>query len=203
MHRLTTNGRHRFAANAAKCFSKFVELVQKYPQFKVHLTDKGKGKPPLDYLKAVEEGLREHGKDIHSMGTNALRSPKDWEMIPAWKKREAYIAVGRYLNGKFGYEQWDHFRYQDYVDRMVLSLTFYRRHLPLSNGKSKVLKMEPPKQWLSPVVYKSRGRKPNKQKQPTPALVAEENPQDEGPSQVLELNDEGEFVPVVADGGKK
>lgn len=37
------------------------------------MTDKGVGKPPLAYLAAVENGFREHGKDIHAMGTNALR----------------------------------------------------------------------------------------------------------------------------------
>ena len=178
-------------------------LLQDHPEYKVYLTDKGAGKPPISYLRAVEEGLREHGKDIHAMGTNALRSANDWKMIPVWKKREAYIAVGRYVAGQLGYEQWDHFRYQDYIDRMVLSLTFYRRHLSLSTGESNVLNLAPPEAWSKPVVYKVRGRKRSKESKPTPVLIAKEDAKDDGPSMVMELNDEGEFVPMFVDGGKK
>ena len=51
-------------------------------------------------------------------------------------KREAYIALGRYLlQVDTTYKQWDCFRFQDYTMRRALGLTFEVRHLPLSNGR--------------------------------------------------------------------
>lgn len=50
-------------------------------------------------------------------------------------KREAYIAAVRTKWGRGSYWQWDHFCWQDYVERQSLSLTFYKRHLSLSDGK--------------------------------------------------------------------
>ena len=136
IHRFSTNGRHRFARTAHKCFAKFFQLLNDEPNLIQFVNDQGKGSPPLRYIAAVEEGLREYGKDVHSMGTNALRSPNDWSIVPNWKKREAYIAAIRYKWEYFNYEQWDHFLLRDYVDRQTLTTTFRQRHLKYSNGEA-------------------------------------------------------------------
>ena len=53
-----------------------------------------------------------------------------------WRKREAYIALARYLiKADTGYKQWDCFRFSDYTMRRAMGKTFEVRHYPLSNGK--------------------------------------------------------------------
>ena len=117
------------------------------------LDDRGKGKPPLTYLAAVENGLREHGKDIHSMGTNALRSRHDWNKVPLWKNRGAYISVCRYKAGKGSYHQWDNFLLEDFLHRKNCGETFLRRHVQLRYGMDsapfKGLVQDPPG-WSHP-----------------------------------------------------
>ena len=137
IHRFTTMGRSRYLNNAAKAFTKLFDLLRKEPQLAKYLDDRGEAKDaPLRYLAAVEHGIRESAKDIHGMGTNALRSPEDYQVVPAWKKREAYIAGGRHHLGTMGYEQWDHFLFDDYIQRHALAKTFFMRHYQLSNGKA-------------------------------------------------------------------
>lgn len=115
----------------------------------------GRGKPPIEFLIAFEEGLREYRCCVHSLGTRPLRSPTYWrESVDVWRKKEAYIALGRFLHGEapgecslltlisprvlilslVGYRQWDCFKFADYVSRRQLGETFVKRHLPLSNG---------------------------------------------------------------------
>ena len=89
----------------------------------------------MEYLVALEEGLRSYHSDVHAMGTHALRSPTHWGEIDLWRKREAYIALGRYLLGyPPDYRQWDCFLFNDYQVRLMLARTFFVRHYPLSNG---------------------------------------------------------------------
>ena len=95
----------------------------------------GKEEPPLEYLVAFEEGLRNYSTDIHALGSHPCRSRKYWAQIALWRKREAYIALGRYLLGrKPDYRQWDCFLFVDYQDRQALAKTYVARHHPLSNG---------------------------------------------------------------------
>ena len=137
IHRFTTMGRSRYMNNAGEAFVKLFELLRREPGLAKFLTDGGEAQDvPLRYLTAVEHGIRQSGKDIHGMGTNALRSPQDYRMVPSWKKREAYTAGARHHLGTFGYEQWDHFLLEDYVQRRVLAKTFNKRHLHLSNGEA-------------------------------------------------------------------
>ena len=89
----------------------------------------------MDYLVAFELGLREYSKDVHAMGTHALRSRHYWSQVAFWRKREAYIALGRFLLGrKADYAQWDCFVFRDYQDRQALAKTYEVRHHPLSDG---------------------------------------------------------------------
>ena len=149
VHRMCTTGRHRFAKFTEKCFVSLFQLLDREPDLVRFLTDKGEGTPPVRYLMAVEEGLREHGRDIYSMGSHAMRSALDWSIVACWKKREAYIAAGRKKLGRFNYEQWDHYKLQDYQERHILSATFYARHLALSNGDPIGTLAEPP-EWSNP-----------------------------------------------------
>ena len=92
----------------------------------------------MDYLIAIEKGLRNYAVDVHTMGTHALRSPKYWGSVDKWRKREAYIALVRFLLGcPADYKQWDCFSFEDYTQRQTLSRTFDVRHFHLSDGNDK------------------------------------------------------------------
>ena len=105
--------------------------------WKHFLKDLGKGQAPIEYNIAFEEGLRSYSSCVHSLGTHPLRSRDYWgKHVEVWRKKEAYIALGRHLLGEpSGYRQWDCFSFKDYVSRAQLSKTFVERHLPLSNGE--------------------------------------------------------------------
>ena len=73
------------------------------------------------------------------MGTRPLRTRKHWAGVDKWRKREAYIALGRSLLGyDAGYRQWDCFLWKDFLIRSQLYRTFDVRHLPLSDGRDEV-----------------------------------------------------------------
>ena len=172
VHRMCTTGRHRFAKFTEKCFVTLFQLLNREPELVQFLTDKGEGSPPLRYLMAVEEGLRNHGKDIYSMGSHAMRSALDWSLVICWKKREAYIAAGRKKLGRFCYEQWDHYKLQDYQERHALAATFYNRHLALSNGDPIGTLPDPP-EWSNPVPAK-KSTKSKKRKRTAKRIVSVE-----------------------------
>ena len=137
LHKKLVRGRSRFTNKVDSCFSKFIELYRKNEgTWKVFLKDCGKGKAPIEYNIAFEEGLRNYSSCVHSLGTRPLRSRDFWgQSVDLWRKKEAYIALGRFLlDEPVGYRQWDCFRFEDHVSRAQLSKTFVKRHLPLSNG---------------------------------------------------------------------
>ena len=110
-------------------------LTKNEDEWTTYLMDNGKGSPPVEYLIAFEEGLRNYADCVHSLGTRPLRSKKTWASVAKWRKREAYIALARYLlRADTGYKQWDCFRFEDYTMRMRMGLTFEVRHYPLSDG---------------------------------------------------------------------
>jgi len=137
LHKKMVGARSRYAQKVPQNFEKFIQLFYKNKEtWTPYLMDHGKGNPPIEYLIAFEEGLRNYGTCVHSLGTRPLRSRKCWSNVAKWRKTEAYIALGRYLlKADTGYKQWDCFRFVDYTMRRALSLTFQVRHLPLSNGK--------------------------------------------------------------------
>ena len=75
LQKKVSQGRSRFAQNTEVYFEKFVNLV-KEKKWQRFLQDKGEGKPPVEYLAAVEEGLRAYCDDINTMGSHVLRSPQ-------------------------------------------------------------------------------------------------------------------------------
>ena len=90
----------------------------------------------MEYLIAVEEGLRNYANDVHTMGTHPLRSPYYWGVkVDKWRKREAYIALVRILLGIVkDYRQWDCYMFSDYSLRQKSARTFNKRHFPLFDG---------------------------------------------------------------------
>ena len=129
------NGRSRFVDGVRENFSTFLSLLDKNEKWREFLQDKGEGSPPMEYLIAVEDGLRAYANNIHAMGSHPLRSSEYWRKVDTWRKREAYIAVVRHVLSKpAGYRNWSSFLFSDYVQRQDCGLTFKRRHLPLSNG---------------------------------------------------------------------
>ena len=121
---------HGFS-NVQNHFSTMIDLVQKN-KLQNLLTDKGLSKAPLEYLAAVEEGLRAYGKNKYAMGSRAMVSRVRWMGVETWRKREAYIAAVRFILKKPAYKQWNCFRWEDYQDRNVMSKTFAARHESLS-----------------------------------------------------------------------
>ena len=100
------------------------------------MTDGGAGEPPMEYLIAIEEGLRQYADDVHTMGTRPLRSPYYWgHKVDKWRKREAYIALVRILLGIVkDYRQWDCYLFSDFRLRQKSARTFNKRHFRLSDG---------------------------------------------------------------------
>ena len=147
IHRLVTNGRHRFAAKCEEHFGELFKLLDKEPRLVAKLTDKGVGAVPYRFTAAVENGMRSQGDDLHAMGTNAMRSADDWTNVQFWMKRESYIASARRKLGRGSYCQWDRFSWSDYVERQTLAITFKVRHWPLSRGN----KIWPDKLVLNPL----------------------------------------------------
>ena len=134
------NGRSRLARGVQKNFSTLLSLFANDPSLRDFLEDNGDGNAPMDYLIAVEKGLRAYADDIHAMGTKPLRSPYYWgNRVELWRKREAYIALCRHVAGKPpAYPQWDCFLFGDYAQRQRAGKTFVKRHLPLSNGEDEI-----------------------------------------------------------------
>jgi hypothetical protein len=137
VHKKMVGARSRFAQKVPQNFSKLISLFEKNKdEWTPLLMDHGKGNPPISYLIAFEEGLRNYASCVHSLGTRPLRSRESWENVAKWRKREAYIALGRYLlRADTGYKQWDCFLFTDYTMRRAMGLTFEVRHYPLSNGR--------------------------------------------------------------------
>ena len=137
LQKRVSQGRSRFVQKADRYFEKFMRLVKQH-KWEHFLRDYGVGNPPVEYLAAVEEGLRAFTQDIHTMGTHVLRSPDVWKGVSKWRKREAFIAVMRILCGFHSYyKQWDCFSFEDYVFRQEMSQVFDMRHYPLSDGNDR------------------------------------------------------------------
>ena len=137
LHKKMIKGRARFISAIEKNFQELIELVQKNDWYHF-LNDRGQGSPPVEYLVAVEKGLRNYCDDVHAMGTHPLRSRRHWSRVRKWRKRETYIGVARFLLGMTsGYRQWDCFLFEDYTSRQIMSLTFNVRHYPLSDGNDR------------------------------------------------------------------
>ena len=125
---------HRFGKYAHVHFKDFKVAVDADPSWKQFLMDGGEGQPPLKYLALVEKGLRSFGPDVHAMGSGAFKSASRWKNVHLWRKREAYVALVRFILQRPSYQQWDCYKWQDYTERKRCNKTFVERHLALSDG---------------------------------------------------------------------
>ena len=101
IHLQSTNGRRRFSNYVIGPFQKLFDLLKDKPEYSDLLLDQGKGEATPEYLAAVEQGLRNMGsKSVHTMGGGAMSSAKCWGKVPAWRKREGYIAFQRHYQGR-------------------------------------------------------------------------------------------------------
>ena len=112
------------------------------------LADKGVGNPPMSLLLCVEKGLRAFATDKFAMGTHAFESEEKYYAIAIWRKREAYIAVCRYLLGVTkGYLKYVQYDWSDYQMRHDLQKTFDLRHAPYTNGTKRLAGLPPAAHW--------------------------------------------------------
>ena len=115
LHKKIIQGRHRFGKYVHKHFDPFLTAFDSNPGWHVFFDDKGAGTPPNQYLFLVERGLRSFGDDIHAMGAKAMTTTANWENPERkWRKREAYIALIRFVRQRESYRQWDNFKWTDY-----------------------------------------------------------------------------------------
>ena len=113
LHQKITSNTHRFGKYVHIHFKDFKKCYDGSPTWKPLLMDGGKPNAPPGYLVLIEKGLREFGSDIHAMGSGAMTSAAKWKSVSVWRKREAYIALVRYLLERPSYQQWDCYKWQD------------------------------------------------------------------------------------------
>ena len=106
-----------------------------------------------------------------------MDSREDWtHPCRKWRKREAYIALMRYIKTDEPYRQWDCFRFEDYLDRQDWAETFHKRHLPLSNGDPANFKgpIQNPDCWDSTADKEPPRKKSRKEDDVTRTIVRHE-----------------------------
>ena len=74
LHYKTIQGRHRFGKYVTEFFSASIDACARNPEWDKFFDDLGAGDVPMEYLRLIEIGLRAFGRDIHAMGSRALRS---------------------------------------------------------------------------------------------------------------------------------
>ena len=135
IHMKLTCNRSRFVKNVTSNFKLLIDLVKADPSCMSLLSDKGEGTPTVQFLAAVETGLRRYGCDKYCMGVGALRTASNWAQVDLWRKREAYIACVRLVKYETSsYRKWQNFLWTDFMIRHVLGVTFDTRHAHLSDG---------------------------------------------------------------------
>ena len=164
LHQKITCNTHRFGKYVHIHFKEFKTCFDGTPTWRQFLMDGGKPQAPLGYLVLIEKGLRSFGTDIHAMGCGALTSAVKWKSVAVWRKREAYIALVRYLLERPSYQQWNCYKWQDYVEREKCNKTFLVRHLPLSDGDEKHFRgnLPNPHSWSDPAPSPKKKKRGNK-----------------------------------------
>jgi hypothetical protein len=161
IHFKTTFGRSRFAKHVALRFSKFIELSQGKPGWRLMLDDKGVADAPQEYMDAIEAGLRAYGEDKYAMGSAAMNSRETWGNVEIWRKREAYIALAWHIHRQPNIKRWQCFRWNDFILRSKLTTTFNARHAPLCHGgENDFPNLQDPPHWAAAkTVSKKRKKK--------------------------------------------
>ena len=168
------------------------------PQYKDYLTDKGAGNPPLEFLVALEQGLREYASvDRAAFGSYANFNFREYTLVELWRKREAYIGLVRYVFAKGNYSKYVNYNWADYTLRLASCKTFEVRHWPYTNGSKQLEGLVDPKHWA---VNKDKdARKRSATSVPTfeaPEVVLTIPEKSEDSAESVEWDsEEGEFVP--------
>ena len=145
------------------------------------------------------------------MGSNTMKNADKWGAPElGHRKREGYIAAERYFSERGNYCNWNTFKYDDFVSRNALAVTFKKRHLPLSDGKDHPefggLLEEPP-EWSKKESPVKKGRKkrkatPKQQVEPvkkakTEVTAAAEDNSDDDDVQMVVDPSTGLVVPLI------
>ena len=168
------------------------------PQYKVYLTDKGAGNPPLEFLVALEQGLREYASvDRAAFGSYVNFNFREYTLVELWRKREAYIGLVRYVFAKGIYSKYVNYNWADYTLRLASCKTFEVRHWPYTNGSKHLEGLVDPKHWT--VNKDKSARKRSATSVPTfeaPEVVLAIPEKSEDSAESVEWDsEEGEFVP--------
>ena len=137
------------------------------PRLTKFVKDKGVDKPPMEYMLAIEQGLRRYSLDKFAFGTFANHTYEEYTAVDIWRKREAYIGVVRYVLGKGNYAKYVNFKWEDYIMRSHLTKTFQVRHAPYTDGTNDELRklLPDPKHWNENKGKDFRSRKKKKKQQ--------------------------------------
>jgi hypothetical protein len=104
-------------------------------------------------------GLRLMCKDIHSMGSSALKSRDKWGYrVHLWRKREAYIALARYLREDTPYRKWNCWLYHHYLERIKYGDTYESRHSHLFEARHFNNLLPDPPSWQKSTAKTTRKR---------------------------------------------
>ena len=198
LHKKLQTGIHRFTNidKIEKHWATFLDLVTNSTvDLTIFLDDKGLGKVPMEYLIAVEEGIRNFAQDKAAMGTHAFDNAESYYAVSMWRKRESYIAVCRYLKGVSGYLKYIGYDWADYQMRGLLQKTFDARHAPYTNGEKKLSGLPDPSSWsdVKPK-KKSRRRSRNKHVVSQPKNVSSDS--ENSDAEYIYDSDEDEWVKI-------
>ena len=124
-------------------------LITAYrPELKKFLTDRGVGQAPLEYLVALEQGMRAYASaDRAAFGTYAYFNFEEYTGVELWRKREAYTGLVRYVLGCANYSKYVNYNWNDYVLRLKTGKTFMQRHWDITKGKVILQGLVDPEHW--------------------------------------------------------
>ena len=112
------NGSYRFCGTVEIAFKQLLEILRADPKQGELLTDLGEGTASEAYLVAVEAGLRNTAKmRVNIFPKNCMASYADWSNVAIWRKRQCYLYFVRHFRKRPSYKKWDHFRWEDFIER--------------------------------------------------------------------------------------
>ncbi len=124
---------------ATQSFKKFIDYLALVPQQKMGLTDH-KFETTTQFIAYAEIGLRNFAMSSNRpLGKHAMRSPKDWELVHKWKKRETWVHVGLSILRTGSLSRWTSFKWSDHLLLAALHRVFKKKILPMTNGDASSL----------------------------------------------------------------
>ena len=104
IHQACQNGMYRFS-NVEQSFAQWFRMLRKDGRLLQFSMDGGSGKPPKEYLQAVESGLRAcalGGSKIFT--SSSMKSKKNWHAVDDWRKFTAYTHAVRHILQRKSYK---------------------------------------------------------------------------------------------------